>query len=205
MNSFTMLKSDDLLNGNCKEVKWNEWKDAFLHISNPHAPTKTARLKVRSNTWITRDIVKMMYDRDRIHELAVKRKDLVLMEKYRKMRNTITDIIINRKWEYFSESAIHCVLVRVLFGLNSIPWYLRLIWNQFPMIWERRILILILKVLLTLLLPHSLTIILCDGRVRKVYIHLNLMKFDRKLIKIAGQHIVDSLLYITNDSLLNGT
>ena len=75
------VKSNDLLNGNCKEVKWNEWKDAFLHISNAHAPTKTARLKVRSNTWITRDIVKMMYDRDRIHELAVKRKDTVLMEK----------------------------------------------------------------------------------------------------------------------------
>ena len=25
--------------------------------------------------------------------------------------------------------------------------------------------------------------------------------FDRKLIKIAGQHLVDSLLYIINDSL----
>ena len=44
------VKSNDLLNGNCKEVKWNEWKDAFLHICNAHAPTKTARLKVRSNT-----------------------------------------------------------------------------------------------------------------------------------------------------------
>ena len=60
-------------------------------------------MKVRSNTWITRDIVKMMYGRDRIHELAVKRKDNVLMEKYRKMGNTITDIIKNRKREYFSE------------------------------------------------------------------------------------------------------
>ena len=74
------VKSNDLLDGNCKEVKWYEWKDAFLHISNAHTPTKTARLKVRSNTWITRDIVKMMYDRDRIHELAVKRKDIVLVE-----------------------------------------------------------------------------------------------------------------------------
>ena len=73
------------------------------YISDAHAPTKTVRLKVRSNTWITRDIVKMMYDRDRIHELAVKRKDTVFMEKYRKMRNTITDIIKNRKKEYFSE------------------------------------------------------------------------------------------------------
>ena len=29
--------------------------------------------------------------------------------------------------------------------------------------------------------------------------------FDKKLIKIAGQHSVDSLLYIINDSLLNET
>ena len=125
-------------------------------------------------------------------------------------------------------SAIHCVLVIVLFGLNPIPWYLRLIRNQFPRIRERRILIFILQMFLTLLLPHSLTILLCHGRARKVYIRLNLMKFsgrifydflhcyqkktgmgilgfDRKLIKIAGQHIVDSLLYIINDSLSNGT
>ena len=79
------VKSNDLLNGNCKEVKWNEWKYAFLHVSNPHAPTKTARLKVRSNTWITRDIVKMMYDRDMIHELAVKRKGTVPMENTEKL------------------------------------------------------------------------------------------------------------------------
>ena len=55
---------------------------------------------MRSNTWITRDIVKMMYDRDSIHELAVKRMDTV--DKYRKI-NIITAIIKNRKREYFSE------------------------------------------------------------------------------------------------------
>ena len=67
---------------------------------------------------ITRDIVKMMYDRDRIHELAVKRKDTVLMEKYRKMRNTMTDIIKNRKREYFSEVS------------NSLPSSPRSFWSE---------------------------------------------------------------------------
>ena len=32
-----------------------------------------------------------------------------------------------------------------------------------------------------------------------------MLLFDRKLIKIAGQYIVDSLLYIINDSLLHVT
>ena len=26
------IKSNDLLNGNCKDVKWSEWKNAFLHV-----------------------------------------------------------------------------------------------------------------------------------------------------------------------------
>ena len=34
---------------------------------------------------------------------------------------------------------------------------------------------------------------------------MDILGFDRKLIKIAGHHIVDSLLYIINDSLLHGT
>ena len=34
---------------------------------------------------------------------------------------------------------------------------------------------------------------------------MDILGFDRKLIKISGQHIVDSLLYIINYSLLHGT
>ena len=34
---------------------------------------------------------------------------------------------------------------------------------------------------------------------------MDILGFDRKLIKITGQHIVDSLLYIINESLLHGT
>ena len=39
------IKSNDLLNRNCKDVKWSEWKNAFLHVSNMLAPIKTTRLK----------------------------------------------------------------------------------------------------------------------------------------------------------------
>ena len=84
-------------------MEWMEKRFFALHVSNMQAPIKTARLKVRSNTWITREIVKLMYERDRVHELAVKRKDDVLMENYRKLRNSITGMIKNRKMEYFNE------------------------------------------------------------------------------------------------------
>ena len=66
---------------------------AFLSVSNKHAPTKTSRLKVKSNPWMTSDIVKFMYKRDRIHNLAVKKKDDSLMGEYRKLMNSVTDVI----------------------------------------------------------------------------------------------------------------
>ena len=112
------IKSNDLLNGNCKDVKWSEWENAFLHVSTKHAPIKTARLKVRSNTWITREIVKLMYERDRVHELAVKRKDDVLMENYRKLSNSITGMIQTGKGNTLTRLVIHCELVLVRFGPN---------------------------------------------------------------------------------------
>ena len=133
-------------------------------------------MKVRSNTWITRDIVKMMYGRDRIHELAVKRKDNVLMEKYRKMGNTITDIIKNRKREYFSELSNSLRTSPRSLWSELTTMMPKLIWNQLPKIWVRMILIFIFKMFLTLLLlPHSLTIVLLWKGQGNVYT----FKFDK--------------------------
>ena len=97
------IQSNDLLNGRHGEIKWEDWKNAFLSLSNKHAPIKTARLKVRSNPWMTSDIVKLMYKRDKFHELAVKRKDDSLMNEYRKLRYTVTDMIKDRKRAYFTD------------------------------------------------------------------------------------------------------
>ena len=167
------IKSNDLLNGNCKDIKCSEWKNAFMHVSNGHAPIKTARLKVRFNTWITRNVVKLMYERDPVHELAVKRKD-VLMENYSKLINTITGMIKNPgKWNDLTRSAIHCVQVIVRFGPSVTTSYQRLIWNQFPKAWELKILISVSKMFMASSLPRSLMTVLCYGRFRKVYILLN--------------------------------
>ena len=68
------IQSKDLLNGRHGEIKWEDWKNVFLSLSNKHVPIKTAWLKVRSNPWMTSDIVKLMYKRDKVHEMAVKKK-----------------------------------------------------------------------------------------------------------------------------------
>ena len=82
---------------------------------------------------------------------------------------------------------------------------------------------------LTWSVPHLQETVLYCGRDRKVYIYtfkfkdvqridlmallislsdktgMDILGFDRKLVRIAGEHIVDSLLCIINDSLSNGT
>ena len=183
---------------------------------------------MRSNTWITRHIVKMIYDRDRIHELAAKRKNTVLIEKYRKMRNTISHIIENRKREYFSEvsnslrssprsfrSELNHMIPKI--NIKSIPKDMgaknfNIYFKNVPdvttssftddssLFWKGQESIYTFKFneiqradLLRLFTLQS----------NKT--GMDILGFDRKLIKIAGQHIVDSLLYIINDFLLNGT
>ena len=68
------IRSDDFLNGRRREVNWNDWKSAFLCVSDKYATIKTSRLKGKSNRWMTSDIVKLMYTRDKIYDLAVEKE-----------------------------------------------------------------------------------------------------------------------------------
>ena len=221
------IQSNDLLNWRHGEI-WEDWKNAFLSLSNKHAPIKTARLKVGSNPWMTSDIVKLMYKRDKIHELAVKRKDYSLMNEYRKLRNTVTDMIKDRKREYFTDvsnssrtnprsfwAELGSIIPKI--NIKSIPRnmsveefniYLKnvpdLISSSFTgdssLLWKEQESIYTFKFndvqcidLMTLLISLS------DKT------GTDILGFDRKLVRIAGEHIVDSLLCTINDSLSNGT
>ena len=188
-----------------------------------HAPLQTDRLKVRSNTWITREIVKLMYERDRVHELAVKRKGDVLMENYRKLRNSITGMIKNRKREYFKEvshslrsfwSELNNVIPKI--NMKSIPKGMgaedfNIYFKNIPdvitfsfaddssLLWKGQESIYTFEFNdIQRADPLELFISLSDKT------GMDILGFDRKLIKITGHHIADSLLYIINDSLSNG-
>ena len=166
-----------------------------------------------------------MYERDRVHELAVKRKDNVLMENYRKLNNSITGMIKTGKGNTVTRLVIHCVLVLVRFDPNnvipkinmkSIPKgmgaedfniYFKnvpdVITSSFTddssLLWKGQESIYTFKSndiqRLDLL---ELFISLSDKT------GMDILGFNRKLIKIAGHHIADSILYIINDSLSNG-
>ena len=162
------------------------------------------------------------------HELAVKRKDNSLMNEYRKLRNTVTDMIKNRKREYFTDvsnssrtnprsfwAELGSIIPKI--NIKSIPRNMSaeefniyfknvpdLISSSFTgessLLWKGQESIYTFKFkdvqrtdLMTLLISLS------DKT------GMDILGFDRKLVKIAGEHIVDSLLCIINDSLSNGT
>ena len=86
-----------------EDITWTQWKDTSNVLCDKHAPMKTARLKKRSNPWITRDIIEMMYTRDHLHYRATKYNDPEVMSQYRTLRNNITTTIRDMKLQYFTE------------------------------------------------------------------------------------------------------
>ena len=76
------IKDNEVLAKSQGDVSWNEWENQFLLISNMHAPIKTAYIKSRDNPSITREVMNYMYERDKIHERAIRSGDPVLMYTY---------------------------------------------------------------------------------------------------------------------------
>ena len=99
------LNNYEVLNGSLcdQDISWDEWKVKFNEICNKHAPIKVARLKKRSNPWITPDVVKLMYKRDHVHAKAVRTKNDILFDQYRSLRNYVTKIIKENKQKYYNE------------------------------------------------------------------------------------------------------
>ena len=82
------VRQDDVLTcSDFNSISWETWHRRFLKISEQFAPLKTMRLKERANPWITRDIIKAMQERDRLHREAIGTRSDSLMAQYRRLRN----------------------------------------------------------------------------------------------------------------------
>ena len=64
------------------ESKWYEFKNAFIKLSNEHAPIQCRRLKNKSNPWFDADIFAMIYRRDYLKRKAIACKDRRLWQDY---------------------------------------------------------------------------------------------------------------------------
>ena len=75
------------------ESKWYEFKNAFIKLSNEHAPIQCRRSKNKSNPWFDADILAMIYRRDYLKRKAIACKDRRLWQDYRSQRNAVTRVI----------------------------------------------------------------------------------------------------------------
>ena len=76
----------------------------LLQVINDIAPVKEVRIKGRTEPWMTSDILELIYERDRILNLANQNKSVKeLRNLYNQLRNQVTDKIKKAKANYFSE------------------------------------------------------------------------------------------------------
>jgi hypothetical protein len=81
---------------------WNAWKTQITHVMDKHAPSRRHRVRNRVNPWITKEIVTLMYKRDRLHNEAIKTGRNDLFNEYRCARNEVVKKIKLAKKEYYS-------------------------------------------------------------------------------------------------------
>ena len=88
--------------------RWDTFKNAFIEISNKHAPVTNRRLRDRYNPWMSSNILQLIYKRDYTKQQAVKKKSKEIWDKYCKIRNDVNTKIKNAKKTYYAEELDRC-------------------------------------------------------------------------------------------------
>ena len=88
IRNSTVLSS--IFNEHEVEVAWKTFFDEFIQICDRHAPRREFRVKSRNKPWISKDIIKLMNQRDFVHKKAIKTKDQHIFDQYKNARNGVT-------------------------------------------------------------------------------------------------------------------
>lgn len=82
---------------------WESWSTQVKSIMDQHAPLKSHRVKKkRSNPWVNRGILLLIYKRDDLHKEAIRTKDPNTYNQYRKCRNRVVKEIHKAKKSYYT-------------------------------------------------------------------------------------------------------
>ena len=80
--------------------------DAFVKLSseiaNSCAPIVSKRVKGCDTPWLTGELRKLMATRDQVKQQAIRKKDQLLFEKYRSLRNKVVKQCKKARREYYS-------------------------------------------------------------------------------------------------------
>ena len=80
---------------------WEVWKQSFLAVANLHAPVKKRRVRNSNAPWLTPEIKRLMWERDRIKRIAIVTSDQLKWAEYRRLRNRVNHSIKASKNNYY--------------------------------------------------------------------------------------------------------
>ena len=84
---------------------WELWKQSFLAVAKLHAPVKKRRVRNSNSNapWLTPEIKRLMWERDRIKRIAIVTSDQLKWAEYRRLRNRVNHSIKASKKNYFAD------------------------------------------------------------------------------------------------------
>ncbi|XP_031556954.1 uncharacterized protein LOC116293638 [Actinia tenebrosa] len=95
------LPWDCLDNKESPDDMWDRWKELFLSVLDSHAPIKTKRIRNKKSPWMTTDLRKAMYDRDKMKQKATQTNSRDDWSDYKSIRNRVNNEIKRAKKSYY--------------------------------------------------------------------------------------------------------
>ena len=80
---------------------WEVWKQSFLAVANLHASVKKRRVRNSNAPWLTPEIKRLKWERDRIKRIAIVTSNQLKWAEYRRLRNRVNHSIKASKKNYY--------------------------------------------------------------------------------------------------------
>ena len=106
-NDIASQSWDDLLMLEDPNDMWLAWKTLFLSLVDKHAPIRTKRVRSSKCPWVTSQLNKYMYERDKLKKKATITNDPWDWTNIKKIRNQVNNKIKNAKEMYYKSAFKH--------------------------------------------------------------------------------------------------
>ena len=83
------------------DLALDTWVSLFMNVVEHHLPVRTKRVRKKACPWITKEVVQLMNERDRLHRVAVNKNDSRAWSEYKVLRNRVTHMLKMCKANYY--------------------------------------------------------------------------------------------------------
>ena len=100
------LSNEPVFNCDAQQANWENFYSCFDRICNAHAPIRTKRVRNRSNPWIDKELIKLMYARDHAFHMKNKTRLAYWISEYSRLKKFVQLTLSNKKKQYFNDAEI---------------------------------------------------------------------------------------------------